>query len=192
MARVAAELPLVLAGLELDLDDGGTLLVRLLGGEEEVAAGTARARERLGPPADQVEGSASAELHRGRSAWEGRDRLVVRISALPGLLAETAGTARALAREIEGGVSCHVSQGVARVAADLPEGGVTDAVVELIEAARTRIGMHGGSLLVSSAPGVDPAAIPWTGGPGREDVLAGRIKALFDPSGVLAPRIPRT
>ena len=70
--------------------------------------------------------------------------------------------------------------------------GSTDhgAAAESLSRARSVVEELGGTLTLGQAPAPLAAQVGWTGAMTHEAVLTKRIKALFDPDSVLAPRCP--
>lgn len=181
---------------------GMVLMVRLLGGAEEVKEGSGRVAARVGPaPGEVLRGGDSVKLHRRRIGWEaewpgeGADGdngpgVVVRLTALPDRLGRTLECAGTVAGVVRGEVAADAMGGLVRVKGSCPASRM-DEVVERLVAAREEMEVEGGSLTLSEAPRDLAARVGWTGAGGvGVGGLAERIKALFDPGSVLASECP--
>lgn len=178
---------------------GMAVVVRLLGGSEEVEEARARVTERVGAaPGEVLRGAGSAALHRRRMGWEGGPPLLVaRLKALPARLGRTMEWAErvagALGSEGPGAwqrqVTADALCGLVRVKGDFPRSRV-DVVAECLLAAREAMEADGGSVTLSEAPRDLAARVGWTGAGGGAGGLTARIKALFDPDSLLAPVRP--
>lgn len=212
MARAAATGAFPVAAVEVAGSGGGdrsavspgragggmVLVVRLLGGSEEVEEARARVARCLGtPPGEVLRDGDSAALHRERIGWEGGRAVVARLKALPARLGRTMEWAERVAALLgsagsgawERRVAADALCGLVRVKGDCPPSRV-DAVAECLASARDEMEAGGGSLTLSEAPRDLAARVGWTGAGGGEGELAERIKALFDPDSVFVPERP--
>ena len=211
----ASGLPLAAVELFGTGSDEMVIAVRMTGGRAEVEEMARRvhalAREHLrGRPravraAPTAVGDAGTRTERGPDArlaawlgrhepaedwdqWEADAPLVVRLSALPSLLPRTLGVARELATAWGGDLRAHALQGVARVkTVQAPE--APGVVAQRLAGARAALEEMGGSLVISRAPRAVGDLAGWARQPESHASLAARIKELFDPAGVLAPRL---
>lgn len=197
MARAAATGAFPVAAVEV-AGGGMVLVVRLLGGSEEVEEARARVTQCLGTPSGEVlRDGESAALHRQRIGWEGGRAVVARLKALPARLGRTMECAERVAALLgnagsgawERRVAADALCGLVRVKGDCPPSRV-DAVAECLASARDEMEAGGGSLTLSEAPRDLAARVGWTGAGGGEGELAERIKALFDPDSVFVPERP--
>lgn len=173
-------------------DDHCRLALRVVGNRAEVDETKRRLRDLIearngGAAVSWLEGAAAASEFEQWDCWEGDAQLVVRLSALPSAFAETWRRARDLSAALGGRCSGHVLQGTARVkVADLPPD--MDSLVARLTETRRAIEETGGGLSVTSAPPALGDRMRWTRELEGQARLADRIKALFDPRGVLAAR----
>ena len=205
----AAEL---MEGEEVDADCAMVLAVRLLGGPHDVEESRRRivAALRTEPWAAHRNGE-SRRFHTARTAWEEGASLVVRLAALPDRLDAALAVARAVAAVANGGapddaaatahadggthrhaavaVTADALQGVVRVRASLP-GADPNGPADALAGARREMEALGGSLTLSQAPPEIASRVGWTGSRRETAGLTDRIKALFDPDSILAPRCP--
>lgn len=197
MARAAATGAFPVAAVEV-AGGGMDLVVRLLGGREEVEEARARVTQCLGTPSGKVlRDGESAALHRQRIGWEGGRAVVARLKALPARLGRTMEWAERVAALLgnagsgawERRVAADALCGLVRVKGDCLPSRV-DAVAECLASARDEMEAGGGSLTMSEAPRDLAARVGWTGAGGGEGELAERIKALFDPDSVFVPERP--
>ncbi len=195
MAQTVCTSPLPV--VSADLIEGGcgpsgvgmTLAVQISGGWEEMDDLCSRVSSAAGSgPASVLRDAESEAFHDQRTDWEDGSPLVIRLSALPALLADTFDRARALAADLHGEVTAHAQKGTVRVKAPAP-----DALAEwgsrLLQE-RREMEKSGGSLTLTRGPGELAARAGWTGGLGSEGQLTRRIKALFDPMSVLSGLCP--
>ena len=180
----------LLEGKELGVDRAMVASVRLQGGRDEVEESRRRLVAALGAePWATWRNGESRRFHAARVAWEDRAPIVARLAALPALLGPALDAARAIADDLRGTVTADAVQGLVRVKG---AAGSTDhgAVAESLSRARSVIEELGGTLTLGQAPTPLAARVGWTGAMTHEAVLTKRIKALFDPDSVLAPRCP--
>ena len=203
-ARAVANGPAPVAALEIESSspahDWFSLKVRVVGAEAEVADGVARVLPLLGGARRQVrlEGPSSRDHHESAECWESGARLVVRLVARPSLLGSTLRLARALATDLGGSLVADALQGTARVKTAFPIDAGFERVMESkfaedgwagrLAEVRSAVEEMGGSLAVSQAPLELRERIPWTRETKGQALLADRLKALFDPHGVLPAR----
>ena len=185
------------AAVEVSGDDGTVVMVRLLGGAEEVREGSDRVAGSVGEAPDEVlSGAGSAAMHRGRLGWEaepgaggGAARVVARLAALPDRLGRTVECAVEVGGALRGRIAADAMCGLVRVKGGCAASRV-DEVAECLGSAREAMEAGGGTLTLSEAPRTLAARVGWTGVGGGEGGLARRIKALFDPHSVLAAERP--
>jgi glycolate oxidase FAD binding subunit len=176
------------------------LVLRLMGTEAQVEEMEVRIRTdvagSLGAPT-VFEGQDSVGFHGKHQEWEAGADLVMRLSLLPaslGVLFDIAEEIFGPAVEAGGGTdevkaTAHVGSGTLRMGAWGLSGGesTVSAWASAIEAAREEVESRGGSLRLSKSPSAFTNLVdPW-GTPGPEAVIAQRLKAEFDPAGILAP-----
>lgn len=215
MARTVctSEVPVAAAEVMEGREDGGgpamVLAVRFLGGADEVEESRMRIASALGTePRRMLRNGASRLFHSARVGWEEGASLVARLAALPDRLGAALEAARTVAARLnpvvagangtaqakvtappEGAVTADALQGVVRVKGSC-RGVDLDTLVKSLSQARGAMEALRGSLTLSQAPPEIAARVGWTGA-GRETAgLTDRIKALFDPGSVLAPRCP--
>ncbi|MDE2782750.1 MAG: FAD-binding oxidoreductase [Gemmatimonadota bacterium] len=201
MARTVctSEVPVAAAelveGEEVGADRAMVLAVRLLGGPREVEESRRRIRAALGTePWRALHDGASRRFHAARIGWEEGASLVARLAALPDRIDAAVAAARACATRANGAqgsaaITADVLQGLVRVRAALPDFDPT-RLTETLATARREMEALGGSLTLSHAPPQVGARVGWTGSRRETAALTDRIKALFDPDSVLAPRCP--
>lgn len=192
MARAVCAGAFPVAAVELTEETGPALLVRLLGGEEEVEEARGRVVACAASAPDGVLCADRSEaFHRRRTGWEAGSGVVARLQALPDLLGHAISCARSVAVAVDGEVAADALRGLVRVKGSCPPGRA-EAVAGGVARARDRMEMKGGSLTLSEAPPDLAVRVGWTGagGKGGAGGLAGRVKALFDPDSILASRCP--
>ncbi len=173
-------------------DDDCRLALRVVGNRAEVNETKRRLRDLIearngGAAVSWLEGAVAASEFEQWDCWEGDAQLVVRLSALPSAFVETWRRARELSAALGGRCSGHVLQGTVRVkVADLPPD--MDSLVARLTETRRALEETGGGLSVTSAPPALGDRMCWTRELEGQARLADRIKALFDPRGVLAAR----
>lgn len=210
----AAEL---MEGEEVGADRAMVLALRLLGGPHDVEESRRRivAALRTEPWAAHRDGE-SRRFHTARTAWEEGASLVARLAALPDRLDAALAVARAIAADADGrgahdaatvrdkartahghaatsapaaAITADALQGVVRVRASLP-GADPGGLADTLTGARREMEALGGSLTLSQAPPEIASRVGWTGSRRETAGLTDRIKALFDPDAILAPRCP--
>jgi len=173
-------------------NDHCRLALRIVGNQAEVNETERRLRkwrERANADAvaSRLEGGAAASEFERWDRWEGNARLVARLSALPSAFAQTWRAARELSAALGGQCTGHVLQGTARVrVGELPRD--TDFLAARLTEMRAAFEEKGGTLSVTSAPSALGDRIGWTRELEGPATLADRVKALFDPRGVLAAK----
>lgn len=189
----AAEL---VEGEEGGADRAMVLAVRLLGGPDEVGESRRRICAALGTePRAVLRDGESRRFHTARIAWEKDASLVARLAALPDRLDMALTAARTVAAHANGGphgnaaVTADALQGLVRVRASLPDVDPS-RLAEALAGARREMEALGGSLTLSQAPPEIASRAGWTGSRRDTAGLTDRIKALFDPDSILAPRCP--
>lgn len=204
MARTVCTSEVPVAAVELmEAEEGGpgrtmVLAVRLLGGHDGVQESRRRIVAALGaaPWATRRNGQ-SRRFHSSRLDWEHGASLVARLATLP----DDLGAALRAARTVAAHLTSRAADATGSITADAVQGVVrargscsavdSDALVASLSQARQEIEALGGSLTLSQAPPGIAARVGWTGGArGETTGLTSRIKALFDPEAVLAPRCP--
>ena len=204
-----ARLPVPLASIELDAGSDPRLLVRVLGGEEEVDGAAAAVNEGLaGHGCDREEtldGGESRALHDRRTTWEDGADWVIRCSGLPADLGATLEAGLTMARALDGDVTAHVSQGLVRVKAGLtktgngggsgasagtgPGPGVAD-ILDVTALAGEALKATGGAVVIAGVPPHSFEGIVRSSPGPVVSLIQERIKALFDPGGVFAGEAP--
>lgn len=170
-----------------DKDDQCLLALRAVGNRAEVRETARRIDGMIGAGASRLEGAAAAPEFERWDRWESGAGLVVRLSALPSVFVRTWRAARELSAALGGECSGRLLQGAARVkAAEVPQD--ADSLVARLAETRGALEEMGGTLSVTSAPPALGDRIGWTREREDQALLADRIKALFDPQGVLAAR----
>lgn len=202
MARTVcmSEAPVAAAEL-VEEEEGGAdramvLAVRLLGGSDEVEESRRRICAALGTePRTALRNGESRRFHTARIAWEEDAPLVARLAALPDRLDAALRAARAVTAHSNGAapgtaaITADALQGLVRVRASLPD--IDPALLaETLSGARREMETLGGSLTLCQAPPEIASRAGWTGCRRETAGLTDRIKALFDPDSVLAPRCP--
>lgn len=196
MARRAAEAPLPLSSIELVDEEGEALAVRTLGTVDDVDDTRGRLADLLAArPAATLAGAAGRDRHRAWSRWEDGAGVVLRLSALPARLPRLWALAGDLASCLSGSRTAHAASGVVRVRAPAPDDAGLDDLTRVGSDVGRGLAEVGGGVIVSTAPPAARALLGtfegWAvGGPGPVQELSERIRALFDPSGTLAPRRP--
>lgn len=203
MARTVctSEVPVAAAelveGEEVGADRAMVLAVRLLGGPREVEESRRRIRAALGTePWRALHDGECRRFHTARIGWEEGASLVARLAALPDRLDAALAAARACATRANGGaqgsaaITADALQGLVRVRASLPDVDPPTGLAETLATARRDMEALGGSLTLSHAPPQVATRVGWTGSRRETAALTERIKALFDPDSVLAPRCP--
>lgn len=189
----AAEL---VEGEEAGVDHAMVLAVRLLGGPEEVEESRRRICTALGTePSAALRGGESRRFHTARIAWERDASLVARLAALPARLDTALAAARTVAAQANRGhhgnaaITADALRGLVRVRASLPDVDPVE-LADALAGARHEMEVVGGSLTLSQAPQEIACRAGWTGARRDTAGLTHRIKALFDPDSILAPRCP--
>lgn len=185
------------ASVEVFGGDAMAVVVRLLGGAEEVPEACDRVAGSVGEAPDEVlSGAGSEALHRGRLGWEaeadaraGDSRVVARLAALPDRLGRTVECADEVAGALRGRIAADAMSGLVRVKGGCAASRV-DELARCLGSAREAMEAGGGTLTLSEAPRALAARVGWTGTEGGEGGIGGRIKALFDPDSVLAAGRP--
>jgi glycolate oxidase FAD binding subunit len=140
----------------------------------------------------------SRAFHRTLNGWEEGAELVARLCLLPselGILLDEAEELRTLVSEASSSpgaelrLSAHVGAGVLRVAVSkLPkEESRLDPWVSNFRSLRVRLEERGGSLTLSSGPGLLVREIGAWGAAGEEKEIMEGLKSQFDPKGILSP-----
>ena len=208
-ANSVARLPVPLASIELDAGDDARLLVRMLGGREEVNAAAVVVNEAATGQGCEgegiLEGEESRVLHDRRTAWEDDADWVIRCSDLPARLEGTLTAALAMARTLGGDVTAHVPQGLVRVRAGLTtvgngggsggsgEAGPRPGAPEVLDATASAsdvLEAGGGRVVISGVPRSSSERIGRASPDPAVRAIQERIKGLFDPDRVLAGEAP--
>jgi len=194
MARAACTSVLPVVAVEVETGGAGaepmTLIVRLLGGPDEVDEVCSRLAVYVGAEPDAVLRDGDSEaFHDDRTGWEADATVVARLTALPDRLGRVLERARAIAAVMGGEVSADAMHGVVRVKGS-PAPDRVDALTEAMSGTRAAMEEAGGTLTLSDAPREVAARVGWSGGVGEDGGLGARIKALFDPNSILSPRCP--
>ncbi len=200
----------VMEGREADGGRAMVLVARLLGGRDEVEESRARIVAALAAePRRVLRNGESRQFHTARVGWEEEASLVARLAALPDRLGAALEVARTLAARLnpvsggasgppptgtvaaarDGAVTADALQGVVRVKGWCRDAD-PDTLAKSLSQARGAMEALGGSLTLSQAPPEIAARVGWTGAGRGTAGLTDRIKALFDPGSVLAPRCP--
>ncbi len=176
------------------LEGGGgrtaTLAARILGGAPGTKEIFGRVVAALGADPDEVlrEG-ASRRFHDRHCNWEDGARLVVRLRTLPDRLDQVVAIAQPVAAAVAGKIAVDAGNGVVRVKTTAATA-APDEVVAGLRGARGRVEALGGSLTLGQAAAELAGRVGWVGRGGGAWAIMPRIKSLFDPHGVLAPRCP--
>ena len=181
----------VVEGGEAGADRALVLAVRLLAGPDEVEESRMRLVAALGTaPWSVLRNGESRTFHAARIGWEEGASLVARLAALPDQLGAVLEAARTIAAHLKpGAITADALQGVVRVKGSCQDIDPTMLAASLSRA-RSEMEARGGSLTLSQAPADIAARAGWTGALAETAGLTNRIKALFDPDSVLAPRCP--
>ncbi len=177
-------------GMEGGGGRAATLAARILGGGRGAREITGRVVAALGADPDEaLRDEASRRFHDRHRQWEDDARLMVRLRALPDRLDEVVAIAQPVAAAVAGEIAADARNGVVRVKTPAAPAG-RDEVVAALAGARGRVEALGGSLALDDAAGELGRRVGWVGRGGGAGGIVRRIKSLFDPHGVLAPRCP--
>jgi glycolate oxidase FAD binding subunit len=195
LALEAARRPAVRAALVMDAGPGtaqgeGGMLLELAGDEPAVSGDRAWLAERVGarPAPDSELECARERLGVGEPAATagappGRAQIRVRVSAVPTAVAPAAAALRAAGAR----VVAQPARGLVHACADLsPDAGPGEAA-PLLAAARVAAERGRGSWRVEAAPLAVKRGLDVFGDPGAHLSLLRRLKAEYDPHGVLNP-----
>ena len=165
------------------------LAVRIAGNQEEVNDLRERLTDRAGvQPAGTLLGAESDAFHEERTRWEHGAPLVVRIALLPSLLARGLEHADRLEALLDRGeLSADAAGGVVRVKGS-PQAEDLNRLARQLDQASIDARALGGALSLANAPPDLTARLD--GSCAGSAPRARRLKALFDPAGVLSPRCP--
>lgn len=181
-------------------DIPGALVLRLLGTKAQVEDMDRRVRDDVGSDLGVPtawSGRESRTIHREHEAWEAGADIVLRLALLPSSLPILVDVAQhllgfgsgSLERQGETRATAHVGAGILRLGVwgvgskDEDLDGWASAIAE----ARKALEAQGGSLRISTGSAdLTNRVEPW-GTPGPEAAIGRRLKAEFDPAGILSP-----